>query len=135
MSPAKAAFVVIKENAPYKRLSEYLVCGVYEIRCSKNDYRYIGQSKSINSRLYQHIKGLLCGDHVNEELQGDFNKYGIDYFEFRVIFRCEEKNLLSLEYKTMMDYQKKGIYLYNHVAHPGIKAIPQSSFDYIVHDL
>ena len=65
------------------------LCGVYKITNVINDKFYIGSSKDIQNRWYQHKKSLDDGVHGNEHLQNAWNKYGGENFKFEVIEECE----------------------------------------------
>ena len=60
--------------------------GIYMILCIANDYRYIGETSNISSRLASHKRDLRRKIHNNENLQKDFNLYGESFFEFTVLY-------------------------------------------------
>ena len=60
----------------------YRVPGVYSIKCKTTQRVYYGCSWSIFRRLVDHLGELHRGCHKKKDLQDDYNKYGIDDFEF-----------------------------------------------------
>lgn len=61
------------------------VCGIYEIYNTANGKRYVGQSVDIYHRFAVHNSLLKYAQHANKHLQGAYDKYGPDIFEFRVL--------------------------------------------------
>ena len=64
--------------------------GLYMIHCLKNDWRYYGESNNISGRLASHKSVLNRKIHPNRNLQKDFDLYGIDFFEFIVLYMGEK---------------------------------------------
>lgn len=56
------------------------------IRCIVNDKRYYGESTNVSGRLASHKSYLKRNIHPCRELQHDFQTYGIDLFDFVVLF-------------------------------------------------
>lgn len=73
-------------NLPFEEIHKK--CGVYLIE-SKDQKRYIGESKDIANRLNDHISDLFKNEHVNEHLQYSFDLNGIEHFTFDIIEFCE----------------------------------------------
>ena len=71
--------------------------GIYMIINKINNKIYIGQARNIKERWKNHINDLKNNKHYNRHLQGAWNKYGKDSFEFIIICECEEKDLDELE--------------------------------------
>ena len=67
------------------------------IRCKINGKSYVGQSENISQRWKQHRWELNGGYHINKGLQNDWNTYGEDNFEFKVIQKCNKEDLDDLE--------------------------------------
>ena len=66
------------------------ICGVYKITNTVNGKFYVGSSKDIYNRWYQHESSLNDGVHGNAHLQKAWNKYGGKYnFKFEIIEECE----------------------------------------------
>lgn len=55
------------------------------IRCKKSSMVYIGSSVDITRRFKEHFKSLVKRKHCNWKLQADFNKWGVDGFEKRIL--------------------------------------------------
>lgn len=71
--------------------------GIYTITNLVNGKIYIGMSKNITERKYDHRYILKKGTHENTYLQYSVNKYGIENFFFEVLEYCEEEFLCSQE--------------------------------------
>ena len=65
--------------------------GIYMIINKINNKIYIGQARNIKERWKNHINDLKNNKHYNKHLQGAWNKYGKDSFEFIILCECEEK--------------------------------------------
>lgn len=72
-------------------------CGVYQIKNKLNNKVYIGSSKGIECRFYEHRKKLRKNNHDNAYLQNSWNKYGENNFEFKIILECKEEELIQKE--------------------------------------
>ena len=64
------------------------ICGVYKITNTVNGKIYVGSSKDIKSRWYQHRNRLNENKHGNAYLQNAWNKHGAKSFKFEVIEEC-----------------------------------------------
>lgn len=67
------------------------------IRNTINNKKYIGQSKDIKLRWTHHKCDLNANCHSNKHLQGSWNKYGEDVFEFSVIEETKQEDLNARE--------------------------------------
>ena len=79
---------------------------IYCIRNKINNKKYIGQTSwDINKRISKHKGQLINNKHYNKNLQEDFNKFGIDNFEFFILdeFTFSDKELLK---KVLLDMEK-----------------------------
>ena len=54
-----------------------MTIGIYALYWECSDSIYIGQSKNIEYRYTEHIRGLNTNKHYNHKVQTEFNKYGI----------------------------------------------------------
>lgn len=68
-------------------------CGVYILESPNG--AYIGSSKRIDRRLYEHKHFLRKGTHINPKLQAAFNKHGD--LSGRVLLLCREEDLILYE--------------------------------------
>ena len=74
-----------------------------------NNKCYVGSSKNIKSRKYQHTKELRDGVHHNSHLQASWNRYGEDKFLFtvleKVINRADlhDRELYWMQVKQSLD--------------------------------
>lgn len=63
--------------------------GIYFIKNKYTNVYYIGSSTDIGSRLIKHFSQLRCGNHPNGPMLADYNKYGIECFDFGVLEFCD----------------------------------------------
>lgn len=91
------------DNFDYGTFSNLInVQGIYSIRNTKNNKQYIGSSTNIGRRLQKHFSELRFNRHTNKKLQEDFNTYGVEVFEWKVLKKSYHY-LIELE----RDYQIK----------------------------
>lgn len=72
-------------------------CGIYSITNILNGKMYIGKSKNILHRIYNHKYSLKSGSHINKHLQNSWDKNGEKSFEFNVIEICDIETLNDRE--------------------------------------
>jgi group I intron endonuclease len=77
------------------------VSGIYKIVNKVNGKYYVGSSKDINGRWKNHVSSCSRNCHKNPHLQNTWNKHGIDNFEFIVIEKRDESQLLIVEQKYL----------------------------------
>lgn len=99
-----------------------VISGIYKITCIPTQKIYIGQSRNIYKRWYQHIYTLNAKQHRNSYLQRAWNKYGQDNFNFEVIDKCyvselDDKEKYYIEKFNSMD-RKYGFNLDSGGQHP-----------------
>ena len=58
---------------------------------------YVGKSKSIKRRWYDHKKRLKENRHYNPRLQNSYNKHGASAFKFDIIELCDVSDLIARE--------------------------------------
>ena len=89
---------------------------VYEIINTINNKLYVGQTTRGELRWLEHLTDLRGGYHKNPNLQADFNQYGEDAFEWRMIKEFDTKDeqlLITEESRIMNQYIDEGKSLYN----------------------
>jgi group I intron endonuclease len=64
--------------------------GIYKITNKINNKVYIGESLDIRRRWKEHLDNLNNNKHHSYKLQNDWNKYGEDNFDFRVISALDD---------------------------------------------
>ena len=79
--------------------------GIYMIRNIINNKMYIGQTNDFKRRWSDHKKNLRGNRHDNHELQKDWNEYGENNFEFKIIKECSEDELDILEQKFIEEFK------------------------------
>lgn len=73
--------------------------GVYAIQCLRNNKVYIGSSINIKERLNSHKGELRRNKHINRHLQEEYNKYGLEEFNFSILSLCEPELRIQEEQK------------------------------------
>lgn len=73
------------------------ICGIYKITNKVNGKVYIGQSRDIKRRWYEHRKVKGDYDRHSYPLYSVIDKYGIDNFEFEIIEQCRIDELNNRE--------------------------------------
>nr|YP_010987505.1 GIY-YIG homing endonuclease [Hydrocytium acuminatum]WOR09550.1 GIY-YIG homing endonuclease [Hydrocytium acuminatum] len=63
-----------------------LKAGLYLITCIPIEKHYVGESEYVTRRLNAHKSTLRRGIHENNEMQRDFDKYGINAFLFQKLY-------------------------------------------------
>ena len=76
-----------------------LKCGIYSITNKKTGQKYIGQSKDITRRFWQHKNQGQSASYIDRAIK----KYGAKNFEFEILEECPPSKLNQLE----MEYIKK----------------------------
>jgi len=78
------------------------ICGIYKIINLKTDQFYIGKSKDIKQRWYQHRHESKNNKHY---LYADMRLFGLDNFKLEIVEECKEEELSKKEhfYITTLD--------------------------------
>jgi hypothetical protein len=79
-----------EDNSVPNRILPRKQPGLYMIHCLKNDWRYYGESSNVSGRLASHKSLLNRNIHPNRNLQKDWDLYGLDFFEFIVLYMGEK---------------------------------------------
>ncbi|MFW6359737.1 MAG: GIY-YIG nuclease family protein [Chroococcales cyanobacterium] len=77
-----------------------MTTGIYQILNKLNGKSYIGQSRNIEKRWRQHTQGLEKSNALESgsyPLRAAFLKYGLKQFEFNIVEKCAEADLLIRE--------------------------------------
>lgn len=78
-----------------KNSTRIVIAGIYQITCRGR--HYIGSSKNVWERLYDHRSELRGNNHANSILQNHWNKYGEESFSVEIIEQCSLKLLKPRE--------------------------------------
>lgn len=81
-----------------------MTSGIYKITNKQNGKVYVGSSKDMKAREYQHFYRLRKGNHYNVKLQRSFDKHGESEFIFEVLAEVEESNLFEVEQEFIDSY-------------------------------
>jgi group I intron endonuclease len=81
----------------------YDMIGIYKITNTKTGMFYIGSSKHIKRRFWEHESKLRNNSHGNYKLQNSWNKHGDDTFEFEVLEETHIDDLLTAEQRYLDD--------------------------------
>lgn len=75
--------------------------GIYCIRNTLNNKRYIGSTHNFRVRRSAHFAALRKGNHPTRKLQRAFDKYGEAAFVFEVLERCSDEVLREVEQRYL----------------------------------
>ena len=82
---------------------------VYEIYCEVDGRFYIGATTNYRNRHSEHLNDLRKNKHHNKFLQRAFNKYGEDFFSFRIIKEFENEDEMW-KYEEKLIEERSNIY-------------------------
>ena len=85
--------------------------GIYKIENKLNGHCYIGSSKNIKKRWYEHRRRLKNNTHHSIVLQRAWNKYGEENFKFDILCYCSENELLIKEQEFFNELKPEYIIL------------------------
>ena len=77
-----------------------LKCGIYSITNKKTGQKYIGQSKDITRRLWQHKNKGQDASRIDRAIK----KHGVNAFEFEILEECKPNELNELEEEYIKKY-------------------------------
>lgn len=93
---------------------EHNIKGVYSILCKANGMRYFGSSmRCVKNRYSWHRSQLKNGKHNNPELQLDYDKYGIEEFEYHIEFISDNKLEVHTEEQFLISQWECYNYFFN----------------------
>jgi hypothetical protein len=78
-----------KENPP--------AAGIFQITNTLNGKVWIGKGMNVHGILNSQQAQLQFGSHKNPDLQQDYNRYGVEKFDFKVLDQLEMSNKTSHE--------------------------------------
>jgi len=81
-----------------------MASGIYQIVNTENGKCYVGSSKSIRDRWWEHKKFLKENKHASKRLQNSWNKYGEETFSFVILEIVENFNELLIREQYWIDY-------------------------------
>ncbi len=84
-----------------------MTCGIYEIKNTNNDKKYIGYSKNIENRVKRHFRKLSKNLHENFYLQNAWNKYGEKCFKYLILEEVETYLLKEKEIEYIKSLNTK----------------------------
>ena len=77
-----------------------LKCGIYSITNKKTGQKYIGQSKDITRRFWQHKNQGQNASYIDRAIK----KHGANAFEFEILEECKPSELNKLEEEYIKKY-------------------------------
>lgn len=89
--------------------------GIYKITNKINNKVYIGESEDILRRWKEHKEDLNNNSHHSYKLQNDWNEYGSDNFEFKIISVLDESISTYIDKYILLIYEDNYIRQYNSV--------------------
>lgn len=78
--------------------------GIYKIICKENNKVYIGGSGNLRQRRKHHFVILKMNQHINTDLQEDYNRYGKENFDFEVIEYCNKEDIRTKEVTYILKF-------------------------------
>ena len=92
---------------------------IYQWRNKDTGQVYIGRATRANKRKNEHISDLKNNTHHNNRFQEDYNKLGIDGFEWSILEKVKYDDLKERERYYINDAMNKGI-AYNVINNRGL---------------
>lgn len=80
--------------------------GIYKIENKSTKRIYVGSSTKLTQRWKTHRKALRRGIHPNKSLQNAWDKYGENDFDFIIIEKVEDLEILLIKEQKWMDYYR-----------------------------
>ena len=77
------------------------ISGIYKITNTATGDCYIGSSKDVKDRWYQHKKPSIWKRCPNNKMYLDMQKYGINKFDFQILAEVEIEHLKEAEQQSI----------------------------------
>ena len=85
-------------------LIDFSCCGVYGIRHNASNRIYVGGSKNVRKRIYQHLRALKAKKHHSRHFQRAWNKHGQEAFTVFLLEEVPETKTLDEREQFWMDH-------------------------------
>lgn len=72
--------------------------GIYTITNKLDGKIYVGYTKHLSQRKWEHMSRLAYNTHTSAHLQNAVNQYGIENFEYETLEEYPEKLLVAMEH-------------------------------------
>lgn len=103
-------YLNLKKSKPIREKK----CGVYSIVCLANKKTYYGSTRDSYNRICIHKCLLRKGQHINKDLQRDFDKYGESNFVFSMEEQTADILIARMKERQLIDIKRKdGVYNYD----------------------
>lgn len=110
---------------PINTRKEKPIYGVYKIENLLDGKVYVGKSKDIGRRWYEHKYELNKGKHINKHLQNSWNKYGENCFRFEILEETDsEEEALEREEYYIKKYETTNKKLGYNLTYGGQSGLP-----------
>lgn len=114
-----------RDNPVLNQIQPRKQSGLYMVRCVANDWRYYGESNNVSGRLASHRSMLNRNIHPNSLLQKEFNYYGLNNFDFIVLYQGplweDHAKRLDKELELIVSNREICYNIYESFARPGEK--------------
>jgi hypothetical protein len=84
--------------------------GIYRVRCIANGKVFIDGGPNINGKISSCRFQLIHGSHMNRGLQQDYNSFGADHFEIKIIDYLEPRKNTKKDYTDELN-KLKGLWI------------------------
>lgn len=98
--------------------------GIYKINNIKTNLVYIGSSNNLKKRLHRHFYELSHNIHKNYKIQNDFNSFGLDSFDVKILITYKNISIQKLREQEQYYIEK-----YNSLQN-GYNLVPVDNFNF-----
>jgi group I intron endonuclease len=95
---------IIESSFSNRLLIDFKCRGIYGIRQNASKRIYVGSSKNVRTRIYQHLRALLAKKHHSRHFQRAWNKHGQEAFTVFLLEKVLETKMLDEREQFWMDY-------------------------------